>query len=180
MSIKAIPTRRQILTAAAASIVSVPTVTTAARAAYKASDDTFPYEVMRSEKEWRELLGDFGYSIMREGGTEPQFTSPLWNETRPGIYVCRGCGLEIYDARWKTVIEDKGWLFFVHGQPNALMMGIDWPDGADRSDPKYDQLTSVETHCRRCGSHMGHYFNVGGRLLQCINGTSLDFIPAEA
>lgn len=172
-------TRREVLAGSAASILALPAAT-AATAAYKASDDTFPYEVMRSEKEWRELLGDFGYTIMREGGTEPQYTSPLWNETRPGVYNCRGCGLTIYDARWKTVIEDKGWLFFVHGEPNALMMGIDWPEGADPEDPKYDVVASVETHCRRCGSHMGHYFIVDGRLLQCINGTSLDFVPAEA
>lgn len=172
------PTRRQVLTASAASMLALPAATMG-HAAYNPGEDDFPYEVTRSQKEWRELLGDFGYSIMREGRTEPQRTSPLWNETRPGIYVCRGCGLKIYDARWKTVIEDKGWLFFVHGEPNALMMGIDWPDGADPADPFYDPVTSVETHCRRCGSHMGHYFIVDGQLLQCINGTSLEFIPAE-
>lgn len=172
-------TRRQMLAGSAVSILAMPAAT-AANAAYKASDDTFPYEVTRSEAEWREMLGEAAYQIMREGGTEQQRSSPLWNETGAGEYNCKGCDLMIYDSRWKTVIEDKGWLFFTHGEPNALLLGIDWPEGADPSDPKYDVVASVETHCRRCGSHMGHYFIVDGRLLQCINGISLNFEPAEA
>lgn len=172
-------TRRQLLAGSAATILALPAAT-GARAAYKASDDTYPYEVTRTEEEWRAMLDDLEYQVLREGATEKQRTSPLWNSDAEGSYHCKGCDLKIYESRWKTVIEDKGWLFFKHGEPNALLMGIDWPEGADHDDEKFDVVTSVETHCRRCGSHMGHYFVVGGKLLQCINGTSLKFEPVQA
>ena len=149
------------------------------RAAYRPSLDEFDYEVQYTEEEWRSRLTDFEYTILREGGTEPQRTSAYWDETSAGAYHCKGCDLKIYDSRWKTVL-DKGWLFFKHAEPNTLMMGIDWPEGADKEDRSLDVLTSVETHCRRCGSHMGHYFIVDGKLLQCINGTSLTFVSADA
>jgi peptide-methionine (R)-S-oxide reductase len=36
----------------------------------------------------------------------------------------------------------------------------------------------IEVHCRRCASHMGHILLVDGKLLHCINGTSLNFVEA--
>ncbi|MCV6598383.1 MAG: peptide-methionine (R)-S-oxide reductase [Mangrovicoccus sp.] len=173
------PSRREILTGSAAALAAIPAAG-AARAAYNVGADTYPYEVTRSDVEWRAMLSDLEYRVMREGSTEPQRSSPLWNNKAAGSYHCKGCELKIYDGRWKIVLEDKGWLFFPHGEPNALLMGIDWPNGADPEDPKYDVVTSVETHCRRCGSHMGHYFIVNGKLLQCINGSSLEFHPSAA
>ncbi|MEM8822590.1 MAG: hypothetical protein AAGF30_03175 [Pseudomonadota bacterium] len=35
-------------------------------------------------------------------------------------------------------------------------------------------------HCRRCSCHLGHLLIVERRLLHCINGTALNFVPEAA
>ncbi len=166
--------RRAVL---ASTALALPlTQPTAASARYVSSGDGFDYEVMRSDNEWRALLGEASYKIMREGHTETPKSDPLWNSTEPGTYACRGCDLTLYDARWKVVV-DKGWLFYRHGAANALLMGVDWPEGSGMADA-FATLTGIEVHCRRCGSHMGHIVQVEATLLHCINGASLSFSPA--
>ncbi len=52
-------------------------------------------------------------------------------------------------------------------------MGIDGvalDDMADDPGPG-----TIEAHCRRFGSHMGHNLKVNGEVLHCINGKALDF-----
>ena len=72
--------------------------------------DTFQFEITRTEQEWRERLGGIEYAILRDGRTEPPKSSPLWEETRPGDYHCKGCDLHVYEGTWKVVL-DKGWVF---------------------------------------------------------------------
>jgi len=36
-----------------------------------------PFEVRKTEAEWRRQLGPARYNILREGGTEPPFTLPI-------------------------------------------------------------------------------------------------------
>ncbi len=148
----------------------------AAAARYVSATDGFAYEVTRTDDEWLRLLGEASYRIMREGHTETPRSDPHWDSLAPGTYACRGCELTIYDARWKVVV-DKGWLFFRHGEANALLMGIDWPDGAEMTTA-FETLAAIEVHCRRCGSHMGHLVYIENKLLHCINGASLDFAAA--
>lgn len=74
---------------------------------------------------------------------------------------------------------DKGWVFFYHAVRDAVLLGI---DGAVQ---EYGQMVSpeftvTEVHCRRCGSHLGHYVFIAGRMTHCINGTALDFKPKAA
>ncbi len=147
-----------------------------AAANYVSRTDGFVYEVARSPAEWMDLLGEASFKIMREGGTEPPKSDPHWNSMEAGTYSCKGCDLELYDARWKEVLE-QGWLFFRHSQPNSLLMGIDWPEGSGMAD-EYASLATVEVHCRRCGSHMGHIVTIDNKLLHCINGASMNFSAA--
>lgn len=148
----------------------------AAAARYVSSTDGYAYEVTRSRAEWIELLGENRFEIMREGGTEEPKSDPRWDSLEPGTYACRGCALPLYDARWKVVL-DIGWLFFRHSEANALLMGIDWPEGSDMAD-EFAPLAAIEVHCRRCGSHMGHIVVAEEQLLHCINGASMTFAAA--
>ncbi|PTX54971.1 peptide-methionine (R)-S-oxide reductase [Litoreibacter ponti] len=153
-------------------------LTLAAPARAESHGDTFQFEIVRTEKEWREQLSGIEYGILREGRTEPPKSSPLWEETRPGAYHCKGCDLHSYDGIWKIVL-DKGWVFFEHAVPNAVLFGIDGPV------PEYGGMaggpgTVPEVHCRRCGSHLGHHVFLSRKILHCINGYALDFKPAEA
>lgn len=168
--------RRRFLAATGISALALGTGGSAARAA-TGTGDSFRYEVTRSEEEWRARLDAAEYKILRDGDTELPFTSPLWEETRAGRYACKGCDLPVYNASWKAPL-DKGWVFFAHGEPDALLMGIDGPQRAYGMGENFPNL--IEVHCRRCGSHMGHILKVDGEVLHCINGTALSFAPSEA
>ena len=51
------------------------------------------FDITRSEAEWRALLTDAQYDILREHGTERAGTSPLNGEKRKGLFHCAGCDL---------------------------------------------------------------------------------------
>ena len=139
-------------------------------------DRSYPYEVRRTDAEWRAMLSDTEYSIMREGETEIPKSSFLWQETKDGEYHCKGCDLKVYDSRWKTIV-DKVFSFFFHSEPNAVMTDIDGPNPAYGMNPNAE-IALTEIHCRRCGCHLGHHLIVGNRPLHCINGTALNFRPS--
>ena len=169
--------RRQFFAASSAAALSVGTAASAdGKAKYDPSKSTFEYEVTRTEAEWREMLTEYEYFIMREGLTEKPKTSPLWEETAAGTYHCKGCELPVFQSNWKTVLS-KGWVFFYHAEPNSVLMAIEGniPSeyGGSMSDAGIAAITEV--HCRRCGSHLGHFLIVEGLQTHCINGTSLTF-----
>lgn len=153
---------------------------TASVRATDAATDGFSYEVTRTEEEWRAMLSDADYKILRGGSTELPETSPLWQETANGSYACKGCDLHTYDAAWKVIL-DKGWAFFHHSVPNSVLTDIDGLVPEYGSDMNNDGPGAMmEAHCRRCGSHLGHIVIADGMLLHCINGSSLNFTPVEA
>lgn len=146
--------------------------------AQRAADDGFAYEIARTDAEWRAMLSPEEYKILRAGDTELPKTSPLWNEERDGTYLCKGCDLPVYRSNWKVPL-DKGWVFFAHGEENAVLMGIDGPQQAYGMNPNgFGNL--IEAHCRRCGSHLGHILYVDGQVVHCINGTALTFVAESA
>ncbi len=135
----------------------------------------FRYEIERSETQWRDLLTEDEYAILREGETEWPTTSPLWNDYSAGNFSCRGCGLHIYASAERAPIE-KGWVFFYHAQRDTVLTDID--RGNPYSMASNPEQALIEVHCRRCASHLGHILIVEAQLVHCINGTSLNFHPA--
>ncbi len=130
------------------------------------------FEVTRSTSEWKAMLSDLEYKVMREEGTERAFTSPLNDEKRDGMFNCKGCDLALYSSEHKYD-SGTGWPSFWQAQPDAI------ETKADRSF----FMTRTECHCRRCGSHLGHIFDDGPQPTgkrHCINGVSLTFSPASA
>lgn len=128
------------------------------------------FEVTRSEAEWKAMLTDLQYKVMREEGTERAFSSPLDKNYDKGIYHCRGCDLAIYSSEHKYD-SGTGWPSFYKSLANAI---------GTKEDRK---LFSVRTecHCRRCGSHLGHIFDDGPKPTgkrHCLNGVSLVFKAA--
>jgi peptide-methionine (R)-S-oxide reductase len=130
------------------------------------------YEVAHTDAQWLELLGPERYEILRRGGTEPPFSSPLIKETRPGIYRCAGCGLALFSSKTKYDSGD-GWLSFWDVLPRATRTQADYALVEERT----------EVHCRRCGGHLGHIFDDGpppAHLRYCIDGLALRFVPGLA
>ena len=161
----------------AATSAAALTAGTAAKAATNTQADVageeMVYEVQRTEAEWRDRLNKDEFKILREGDTEFPHTSPLVPITEAGNYHCKGCALPVFESNWKVPL-DKGWLFFAHAKPTAVLTSIDGPQRAYGMNPN-GFANLIEIHCRRCASHLGHHLLVDGEMLYCINGAALTF-----
>lgn len=126
----------------------------------------------RTDAEWKRLLTHAQFHILREQGTERPYSSPLNKEKRVGMFVCVGCGLELFPSRFKFE-SGTGWPSFYDVLPGHI---------ETRRDASFG-MVRTEYHCSRCGGHHGHVFNDGPKptgLRYCNNGIALRFIPEGA
>lgn len=135
-----------------------------------AADKTGEIEkITMSEDEWRNKLTPEQFHVLREEGTERAGTSPLNKEKRSGVFVCAGCGLELFrsDAKYES---GTGWPSF-----------FDFIEGSLETKTDFKLiLPRTEYHCARCGGHQGHVFKDGPAptgLRYCNNGVALKFVP---
>lgn len=109
--------------------------------------------------------------VLREGGTERPFSSPLCAVFEAGTYRCVGCGTALF--RSETKFESGcGWPSFDAALPGATTAHLDQSHG----------MVRTEIRCAGCGGHLGHVFpdgptDTGTRF--CINGVCLLFEAAS-
>ncbi|MEZ5810386.1 MAG: peptide-methionine (R)-S-oxide reductase MsrB [Rhizobiaceae bacterium] len=130
------------------------------------------FEITRTEAEWRGMLTDAQFSVLRKEATERPFSSPLNKEKRQGTFHCAGCDLALYASAAKFD-SGTGWPSFFEALPDAV---------ETRPDNSLF-MRRTEVHCRRCGGHLGHVFDDGPKPTgkrHCINGVALNFKPASA
>jgi peptide-methionine (R)-S-oxide reductase len=128
------------------------------------------FEITRTKREWKTLLSDLEYKVMRKQGTERAFTSPLDKLYDKGTYHCKGCDLALYSSSHKFN-SGTGWPSFWQALPGAIAIKTD----------KNFFMVRTECHCSRCGSHLGHIFDDGPQPTgkrHCINGVSMSFIKS--
>ena len=127
------------------------------------------HEVAHTTAEWRKLLGDKRYHVLREAGTERPFSSPLDKEKRAGVYSCAGCALPLFSSAMKFD-SGTGWPSFWQPLDQAV----------DEAEDTTFGMRRVEVLCHRCGGHLGHVFEDGPKptgLRYCMNGLALKFTP---
>lgn len=125
------------------------------------------YKVSKTESEWRELLSDEEFRILREKGTEYPHTGKYNLHFEEGAYGCKGCGERLFESESK------------------FDSGCGWPSFDDAIDGKveYKKDTShgmirIEILCSNCGGHLGHVFNDGPTetgTRYCVNSASIIF-----
>jgi len=131
--------------------------------------ETFPFT--RTDEEWRRLLTDEQYRVMRGHGTEAPGSCALLHEKRRGVFHCVGCDAPLFASNDKFE-SGTGWPSFNEPEPGAVETTVD----------RSHFMVRTEVHCANCGSHLGHVFDDGpppSGLRYCINGVALVFRPSE-
>ncbi len=125
-----------------------------------------------SEEQWRVKLDPAQFAVLRQGATEPAFTGQYWNEKRPGVYACAGCGTELFSSETKYE-SGSGWpSFFTPLAEDRIVEKTDTSHG----------MVRTEILCATCGGHLGHMFPDGSQptgLRYCVNSASLRLDPAD-
>lgn len=124
----------------------------------------------KSDAEWRKILNEKEYNVLRQKGTERAFTGDLLKVKQKGTFTCRGCALPLFASETKFE-SGTGWPSFWKPFGAGLV--------AEHQDKSYGMIRT-EVTCARCGGHLGHVFDDGPKptgLRYCINSVSLDFVP---
>jgi len=163
--------KRRFFIAALGAAAVTPAIFTKISAREAGNESTSSAKIVRSDEDWRQLLTETEYDVLRNEGTERPGSSPLNAEKRAGTYVCAGCEQPLFlsDTKYES---GTGWPSFFAPIDGALGTKTDykliWP--------------RTEYHCSRCGGHQGHIFKDGPEptgLRYCNNGVALKFVPAE-
>ncbi|WP_299101695.1 peptide-methionine (R)-S-oxide reductase MsrB [uncultured Winogradskyella sp.] len=130
------------------------------------------FTVTKTEAEWKEILTEQQYYVLREAGTERPFSSALNKNYKKGVYHCAACNTPLFKSEYKFD-SGTGWPSFDREIKGNVAYGTDTKIGYTRD----------EEHCATCGGHLGHVFNDGPQETtgkrHCINGVALKFVAEE-
>lgn len=135
------------------------------------AEHVFP--IQKTDEEWRALLTEEQYRVLRTGGTECAFGGEFWNQHEDGVYHCAGCDSPLFDAQTKFE-SGTGWPSFYEAVEKGAVI--------ERTDRSHG-MVRTEVLCSQCGGHLGHVFKDGPAptgLRYCINSAALIFRPREA
>jgi peptide-methionine (R)-S-oxide reductase len=124
------------------------------------------YPIQKTEAQWKELLGDAKYKILREKGTERPFTGSYNLTFEDGTYACMGCQNKLFESSSKFD-SGCGWPSFDQSIVGSVTYIKDTTLG----------MVRTEIVCSNCGGHLGHVFDDGPTKTgqrYCVNSLSVD------
>mmetsp|Transcript_80847 Transcript_80847/g.127306 ORF Transcript_80847/g.127306 Transcript_80847/m.127306 type:complete len:135 (-) Transcript_80847:378-782(-) len=113
------------------------------------NSSTGSFKVEKSPQEWKKILGDQAFRVLRQGGTERPGSS-AYDKMKPkeGFFKCAACDHPLYTADGKFD-SSCGWPCFdkvVYSPEGGCHVGVRASHG------------QFEIICNNCGSHLGHVF----------------------
>ena len=125
-------------------------------------------KIVKTEQEWKKLLTPEQFYVLRQKGTEYAFTGQFYKHKEKGVYVCAGCGNELFSSELKYD-SGCGWpSFYDELKGGKIKTQTDTSHG----------MVRTEIMCAKCDGHLGHVFEDGPNptgLRYCVNSLSLDF-----
>jgi peptide-methionine (R)-S-oxide reductase len=128
-------------------------------------------KVVRTEREWREMLSPTSFAVTRLADTERPFTGATWNEHARGLYRCICCDTALFHSNRKFE-SGTGWPSFWLPLDNRNI-----EKHLDRSEREVRTAIS----CKLCDAHLGHVFDDGPLptgLRYCMNSAAMRFVKA--
>ncbi|HSI68807.1 MAG TPA: peptide-methionine (R)-S-oxide reductase MsrB [Gillisia sp.] len=125
------------------------------------------YKVEKTDEEWKQILSEEQYKVLRKKGTEAPHTGKYNLHFENGEYHCAACKTKLFESNSK------------------FESGCGWPsfDDAIEGSIEYVQdktfgMVRTEILCANCGSHLGHVFDDGPTQTgqrYCVNSASIEF-----
>ena len=129
-------------------------------------------KVVKTDKEWKQLLTPEQFAVCRKKGTERAFSGEYHDCKTKGVYQCVCCGNELFSSETKFD-SGTGWPSF-------------WePIAPENVSDKVDRslfMKRIEVLCSRCDAHLGHLFNDGPpptNQRYCMNSVALKLVEQK-
>ena len=91
--------RRDLIYGGATALAALAGTTALLRVGRSDPAQAETFEVTKTDAEWRAILTDQQFAVLRQEDTEYPGTSPLLHETRKGNFNCAGCDLPLYSSQ---------------------------------------------------------------------------------